>query len=505
MTDTSDRDLIRDYARNGTEESFGELVHRHVDLVYSTALRVLRNAELADEVSQRVFVALARNAQQLEDRAVLAGWLHQTARNFALATVRSEERRRQREREAAAIRSLDASDTPSVWDQIAPHLDAALAQLEPDDRDAILLRYFERKTAKEIGDRLGLTAEAAQKRANRALERLRMIFAERGVPTATTALTTLLSLQAIHSAPVGLAATAIAAGSAATFTSTTSTMGLIMASTTIKIGLAAALVAAASTPIAVQHHTNTRLRAQVEGLRQQGEELAHVRQELQRLTVEAQSLTVQRERDGLELARLRGELAAAKARETKTPPLAHNGGIAPARMPSNTSAAAEGGLVQREKWMAVGFQVPSATVQTLEWAKINGDTNLIASGLAWFDDDSRAGVEAVFAAAPESVRAKYGSADQYVLSLFNHSGPTDDRHTLLSYRILEERISGDEAVLQLEYHYADGSTTTAPRRYVRIGHEWRQALDFDAPSHGKMSAGLQAEGAETPALPADEK
>src|SRR5262249_50116850 len=147
--ESSDRDLIREYARNGAEASFSELVHRNIDLVYLTAFRVLRNAELAEEVSQRVFVALARNAEKLEHRSVLAGWLHQTARNFALETLRSEKRRQHREREAAAISILDSNDTQPVWDQIAPHLDAALAQLDPEDRDAILLRYFERKTAKE--------------------------------------------------------------------------------------------------------------------------------------------------------------------------------------------------------------------------------------------------------------------------------------------------------------------------------------------------------------------
>jgi DNA-directed RNA polymerase specialized sigma24 family protein len=90
--ETSDQDLIREYARNGAEGSFGELVHRHIDLVYLTAFRVLRHADLAEEVSQRVFVALARNADKLEHCSVLAGWLHQTARNFALETLRSEKR-----------------------------------------------------------------------------------------------------------------------------------------------------------------------------------------------------------------------------------------------------------------------------------------------------------------------------------------------------------------------------------------------------------------------------
>jgi hypothetical protein len=92
------------------------------------------------------------------------------------------------------------------------------------------------------------------------------------------------------------------------------------------------------------------------------------------------------------------------------------------------------------------------------------------------------------------VRAKYGSADGYILSLFNHSEAQDDRHTLVSSRVLEENVSADEAVLQIEHHWADGSTTAGPMRYIRIGNDWRQALDFTPPEQGKMSAGLQAEG-----------
>ncbi|MBI4662244.1 MAG: hypothetical protein HY735_25780 [Verrucomicrobia bacterium] len=94
MPEVPDQDLIREYGRTGAEEAFEELVHRHVDLVYSTAFRVLRDASLAEDVTQRVFVALARNAVKLQRRPVLTGWLHETARNFAVTTVRSEERRR---------------------------------------------------------------------------------------------------------------------------------------------------------------------------------------------------------------------------------------------------------------------------------------------------------------------------------------------------------------------------------------------------------------------------
>ena len=472
-----------------------------MDLVYSTAFRVLRNASLAEEVTQRAFQALAQNSQKLSHRSVLTGWLHETARNFAIATVRSEERRRLREQEAAAMRSLPSNDIgfDTLWNHIEPHLDEALARLSEGDRDALLLRYFERKTAREIGERLGLTEEAAQKRAARALDRLRAILAERGLAPPTAGLASLLSIQAVQSAPLGLTAAVI--GVAEAVGPSPSTIALIMASTKVKIGLAAVLAAGIATPLVIQHQTNTRLLGEIAALRQQGAELSRLRDEVQRRTAEAQSLAQQRENERMELARLRGELAAAKTPETRTASAVKRSQAAKPRAQEDASEAAKGGLVQRDEWRNVGFQAPSLTVKTLEWAKANGDTNVIANALAWADVKSRAGVEAIFAAAPESVRAKYGSADEYVLSLFNHSGPLDDRHTLLSYRILEANVGEDEAILQLEYHYADGSTPTAPQRYVRIGNEWRQALDFDGPAQSKLSTGLQAEGENLSAQP----
>jgi hypothetical protein len=228
--------------------------------------------------------------------------------------------------------------------------------------------------------------------------------------------------------------------------------------------------------------------------------------ELQRLTTEAQSLAAQREKVGAELAHLRGELAAAKMRENKTELMAQSPDTVPSQTPTDAAATEMGRLVHRAAWRNIGFQTPSAAVQTLEWARINGDTNVIANGLVWADDKTRGEADAIFSAAPESVRAKYGSVDQHFVSLFTNTGPTDPRHTLVWYRIFDEEVSGDEAIVKLEYHYAEGdyaepSTLTCSQRYVRIGHEWRQVLDFDFGTPGvqaKVSAGLQAEGAETP-------
>lgn len=500
MPDVTDHDLIREYARTGSEEAFGELVHRHLDLVYSIAFRVLRNASFSEEVTQRVFVALARNAVKLEQRAGLTGWLHETTRNFAITTVRSEERRRLREQEAATMKSHDSNEMQAVWDQMAPHLDGALAQLSEADRDAILLRYFERKTAREIGERLGLGEEAAQKRATRALDRLRMIFAERGLAAPTTGLASLISIQAIQSAPVGLAASVIAAaGTAGTVIPVTSTIGFIMASTKIKLGLAAVLVASISTPLVIQHQTNGRLLGEIAALRQQSAELERLREENQRLAalnVDAGEAE-RRRQEHAELMRLRGEVASLRARPSKL-----GGARAESAKPKSPKPnASEAPLVPAENWANVGFATPSSTFQTLTWAKANRDTNVIANSLAWSDEHSRSSIEAIFASAPESVRSKYGSADAFILSLFDYPTPDDSRRAV-SFRILNENIAGDEATVLFEEQFADGHTITGPHRYVRIGDQWRQALDFDEPATGKLGKVLQAQTPE-PTDPTD--
>src|SRR5262245_20584348 len=111
MAEVTDQSLIRAYGRGRCEQSFAELVHRHVDLVHSTALRVVRDAGLAEDVTQRVFLTLARHSLNLQDRSSLTGWLHETARNLAINTVRGEERRRQREQEAAAMINLESNES----------------------------------------------------------------------------------------------------------------------------------------------------------------------------------------------------------------------------------------------------------------------------------------------------------------------------------------------------------------------------------------------------------
>jgi len=238
----SDQQLLRDYAGKRSEEAFAELVRRHVDLVYSAALRMVRDAHQAEDVTQGAFLALAQSAPQLADRPVLSGWLHRTAQNLAVKAVRTDVRRRAREQEAAAMNELLSAEPDGTWEQVAPHLDAALGELSEADRDALLLRYFGRKSAREMAQTLGISDEAAQRRVSRAVEHLREFFAKRGVTVGASGLVVVISANAVQAAPAGLAiavtAVSVAAANAVTISSTP-ILAKLLASIKLKLGLAA--------------------------------------------------------------------------------------------------------------------------------------------------------------------------------------------------------------------------------------------------------------------------
>lgn len=241
MQTLTDPQLLRAYAEDHSETAFDELVRRHVDLTYSVALRIVRDAHLAEDVTQAVFVALAQNAGTLSDHPVLSGWLHRAARNVASQMVRSEVRRRAREQEAVSMNE-PTSGTDAPWQEVEPHLDSVLAELEPTDRDAVLLRYFERKTAREMADLLGIGAEAAQKRVSRAVEQLRVLFARRGVVVTTGGLAILMTSHAVQASPAGLAAAVSGAATLTTVATATLPAGTleVAGSTTGSVTLGAA-------------------------------------------------------------------------------------------------------------------------------------------------------------------------------------------------------------------------------------------------------------------------
>src|SRR3954464_9962566 len=207
MLELDDSLLLKEYVERGSDEAFATLVERHINKVYSIALRHTRNAHQAEEITQAVFVILARKSRQLGKRVILSGWLCRTARLSAVTFVRSEIRRARREQEAHMQNLLNETES-EVWPQIAPLLDAAMAGLSATDRHAVVLRFFDGKSMSEVGAALGASEEAAKMRLGRAVEKLRRFFTKRGVVLPVAVLTAAISANSVQAAPAMLAKTA---------------------------------------------------------------------------------------------------------------------------------------------------------------------------------------------------------------------------------------------------------------------------------------------------------
>jgi RNA polymerase sigma factor (sigma-70 family) len=254
---TDHRTLLAEYAANGSEEAFRELVARYIDLVYSTAVRLVNgDTHRAEDVAQTVFADLARLAGNFSKDVMLGGWLHRRTWHVATTLMRNERRRLNRERQAAEMNTLQ--DQPEgQFERIAPLLDEAINQLGAGDRAAIVLRFFEHRDLRAVGAALGSNEDAAQKRVSRAVEKLRCHFARRGIVASSAVIASVIAAHAVHAAPVGLASavtTASLAGAAgsSSFGLTSAWLKTMLVNKTTLIAAAVILTATAVSMSAVK-------------------------------------------------------------------------------------------------------------------------------------------------------------------------------------------------------------------------------------------------------------
>ena len=262
MPDKSDIDLLREYVGSGSESAFAQIVHRHINLVYSVALRFTGNSEDAQDVTQAAFFILARKAARLRPKTILTGWLYETTRFTAMNFLTRQNRRQAREQEAHMQSTLNDAEAESIWLQLAPLLEGAMTRLSEKERALVALRFFENKSIAETAALAGMNEWATRKRVERSLGKLRAYFSKRGIASTAVTIAAAISANSVHAAPATLAQTAtavaLAKGAAASASTLTLAQGALKvmawthAQTAVVIGTVV-LFAAGTTALVAQH------------------------------------------------------------------------------------------------------------------------------------------------------------------------------------------------------------------------------------------------------------
>jgi RNA polymerase sigma factor (sigma-70 family) len=364
--------LLADFVKHGSEGAFGQLVERYSDLVYSTAVRITEgDMPLAQDITQTVFLDLARMASKLSGELMLGGWLHRHTCFVCSTALRAERRRRKRERQAAGM-SMQQSEPLSALDPIGTLLDEAINQLNEIDRKAILFRFFERASFRSVGEALGINEDAARMRVSRALEKLYVILRKRGFTGPTVALGALLAGSAAMTAPSGLAATVSSAAlTGFSCGNSTATLVKIITMTKLKTSLIGALlVTGIAVSVKVHRQVQANLQAQNLIVEQQSEELARLNSENARLSKLLSQATEPREQEpSSELLKLRGEVGILRKQlASNTGPQARQ-----TEPPVQTAQKQEvnSPYYGAESWANLGYQDPQSAAITFLWALSN--------------------------------------------------------------------------------------------------------------------------------------
>jgi len=368
--------LLAEYATNGTEAAFREIVSRYLDFVYSTALRLVDgNTQLAEDVTQMVFISLAKHARSLSSAVMLGGWLHQRTFHLATKAARSERRRQIREREAVAMNNLH-DDSNAQWREVAPILDEAITHLDAADRTAILLRFFERRDFRAVGLALGSHEDAARMRVNRAVEKLHALLKARGATLSTTTLAGVLAAETVVAAPPALAVATVSAALASATGGTAITFLNIITMTKLKAGLATALVLALATTAVVQHRSRASLRRENQSLRDQ-----------------VSQLNTDNERLARNARRSRVPLLPAPALASVSPTATPTEIAQPASLYARVTNSSKLTAAQLESYLEANQR---SAASLLAGFRTSGDAALLAEAMQKFPDDPQVAFEAAF-------------------------------------------------------------------------------------------------------------
>jgi RNA polymerase sigma factor (sigma-70 family) len=465
MAIVNTRELLNQFAREGSESAFAEVVEHHIDLVYAIALRKLNgDTHLAQDVTQLVFSDLARKANSLPGNVILAAWLYRHTTFRACEVLRAEGRRRAREQTAVEMNLLHEGGDPA-WTDLAPALDDAVAQLNARDRDAIVLRFFERHDLRSIGAALGTSEDAVQKRITRALEKLHQILVKSGATLSLASLTTLLGAQTIAAAPAGLAPVICASALAATAGASGLTLTLLnlMTMTKLKMGaVSAILIVAVVTPIVIQQQSIAKLRRDNRQLTEQ----ASFRAQNETPAANA-SLPDDRYR---ELLRLRGEVALLRKDSQELARLRSQRNAVPADPATPPALTAE-------SWADVGLQSPDAALQTFLWAARHDDAEFVRKLIRWKKDDS----------VPD-----FDGLEEIVASLIpatiHYAGKLE------SIRILsQEQIDAQSARMKVEFTPSAGKASKQQDLlFVKEESDWKPVFSVWSPEKGSIQGALAA-------------
>jgi RNA polymerase sigma factor (sigma-70 family) len=485
-----DMALLREYADRDSEEAFAALVSRYVNLVYSVALRHVRDLHLAEEITQAVFIILARKAGSLGPKTILPGWLCRTAR-YASANALTIQRRRQHREQEAHMQNIlnetnDESAREETWNQIAPFLDGAMERLGQKDHDALVLRFFENRNFKEIGAALGASEGAAKMRVNRALEKLRKIFAKRGIISTTAILAGAVSANSVQAAPIALAKTISAAGIAKGAAASASTLTLVkgalklMAWTKAQAAIVGIIIVGVAAVSVIQHQTQAKLHEQNEFLQRQIDQMSQLETENQNLSNQLDQAN-RSEADARNMLQnfLQQRTPEQSTNQIQTAPISFNQSVSPVESTVNVE-------LPRDSWTNAGFATPQAALQSRGAAILNGERQQFAQSV-YLTDGARKVIEDQLvqmasaskdpdtpALLQRALNEKWGAEEAILMPMMAEN----QNKTYTNYKILSQQSSSaDEMIMEVETDMASAPPKIETLNFRRYGNDWKIVID----------------------------